>query len=124
MVTKKQLQEQINSLSKEVEELRQTIITDELKHLRKIKELFDEQKEDLANVRFSVKSAKYVENDDGSKEITVVYQLPVIHIPLDEKNEPSEKNPFFYSVNSLGLVGMEDYDKIRYAFELAKKQKN
>ena len=124
MITKKQLQEQLQELGQTVHDLKNIIVTDELKSLREDKKRFTEQTELISDVKFRVKSAKIVDDDTGSQSLVIIYQLPMITIPLDEKGDPIEKNSFFYAVNALGLVSLEDYDKIRSALEQAKNNIN
>lgn len=120
MITKKQLQEQLQELGQTVHDLKNIIVTDELRSLREDKKRFTEQTKLIGDVKFRVKSAKIVDDDTGSQSLVIIYQLPMITIPLDEKGDPIEKNSFFYAVNALGLVSLEDYDKIRAALEQAK----
>ena len=124
MITKKQLQEQLQELGQTVHDLKNIIVTDELKSLREDKKRFTEQTKLISDVKFRVKSAKIVDDDTGSQSLVIIYQLPMITIPLDEKGDPIEKNSFFYAVNALGLVSLEDYDKIRAALEQAKNNIN
>lgn len=124
MITKKKMQKRIDELAAEVKELSKTVVTDELTKLREKEKLYEEQTKLLSNVKFRVKSAKVVDDGNGAPNVVVIYQLPIITIPLDEKGDPSEKIPFFYSVNALGMVGIEDYQSIETAFIEAKKLAN
>lgn len=124
MISKKQLQKQVDDLTSEVRELSKIVVTDELRTLREKEKLYEEQTKLLSNVKFRVKSAKVVDDGSGAPNVVVVYQLPIITIPLDEKGDPSEKIPFFYSVNALGMVGIEDYQTIEKALIEAKKMAN
>lgn len=121
MISKKQLQKQVTELTNEVKEISKIVVTNELKTLREKEKLYKEQTELLSNVKFRVKNAKIVSSDDGTKKLVVTYQLPVISIPLDESGKPSEKNLFFYSVNALEMVGIEDYETIEKALSEARK---
>ena len=58
MITKKQLKTQIDELTNEIKELSKIVVTDELKNLREIKKLYEEQTNLLSNVKFRVKSGK------------------------------------------------------------------
>lgn len=124
MITKKKMQKRIDELAAEVKELSKTVVTDELTKLREKEKLYEEQTKLLSNVKFRVKSAKVVDDGSGAPNVVVIYQLPIITIPLDEKGDPSEKIPFFYSVNALGMVGIEDYQSIETALIEAKKLAN
>ena len=121
MITKKKMQKQIDELTTEVKELSKIVVTDELTKLREKEKLYEEQTKLLSNVKFRVKSAKVVEGGSGAPNVVVIYQLPMITIPLDENGNPSEKIPFFYSVNALGMVSIEDYQTIERALIEAKK---
>ena len=124
MITKKKMQKRIDELAAEVKELSKTVVTDELSKLREKEKLYEEQTKLLSNVKFRVKSAKVVDGGGDSPSVVVIYQLPIITIPLDEKGDPSEKIPFFYSVNALGMVSIEDYQSIETALIEAKKLVN
>lgn len=124
MITKKQLQKQVDDLTSEVKELSKIVVTDELRMLREKEKLYEEQTKLLSNVKFRVKSAKVVDDGSGAPNVVIIYQLPIITIPLDEKGDPSEKIPFFYSVNALGMVNIEDYQTIEKALIEAKKTVN
>lgn len=124
MITKKKMQKRIDELAAEVKELSKTVVTDELTKLREKEKLYEEQTKLLSNVKFRVKSAKVVDDGSGAPNVVVIYQLPIITIPLDEKGDPSEKIPFFYSVNALGMVSIEDYESIETALIEAKKLVN
>lgn len=108
----KELKAKVEELTKEVERLKNIVITDELKKLQIKEKQLEEQNELLSNVRFRVKSAKLVDDDSGTPKINIIYQLPIISFSIDEEGNPNEKIPFFYSVNALGLIGQEDYEKI------------
>ena len=124
MITKKKMQKRIDELDAEVKELSRIVVTDELAKLREKEKLYEEQTKLLSNVKFRVKSAKVVDGGGGAPNVVVIYQLPIITIPLDEKGDPSEKIPFFYSVNALGMVSIEDYQSIETALIEAKKLVN
>ena len=72
MITKKQLKTQIDELTNEIKELSKIVVTDELKNLREITKLYEEQTNLLSNVKFRVNSAKVIEEDDGSKNVVVI----------------------------------------------------
>ena len=122
MITKKKLQQQVNELTQEIKKLNEIVVTEELKNLRATKKLFDEQTELISNVKFKVKSVKFFEEDNGSSNIIVTYQLPIIIIKLDSEGRPIDKIPFFYSVNALGLIDIEDCEKISTALEQARRK--
>lgn len=116
MMTKKQLKRQIDDLTNEVKKLTEIVVTNELKKLREISKLYEEQSNLLSNVKFKIKSVKTIEE---TNTMVVIYQLPVINIPLNESGNPIERNPFFYSVNALGMISMEDSELLRNALQQA-----
>lgn len=120
MITKKDLQNQIEVLTQKVNELTEIVVTDELRFLKEEKKNYDEQTALLSDVKFRVKSVKVAEDGDS---IIVIYQLPVITLKVDEQGNPIEKIPFFYAVNALGLVGVNDYEAIQNAINHVKKLK-
>lgn len=120
MITKKDLQNQIEALTEKVKELTEIVVTDELRFLKEEKKNFDEQTALLSDVKFRVKSVKVTDEQDS---IVITYQLPVVTLKLDEQGNPIEKIPFFYAVNALGLVGISDYETIQNAINHVKKLK-
>ena len=118
------MQKRIDELAAEVKELSKVVVTDELAKLREKEKLYEEQTKLLSNVKFRVKSAKVVDDGSGAPNVVVIYQLHITTIPLDAKGDPSEKIPFFYSVNALGMVSIEDYESIETALIEAKKLVN
>lgn len=123
-ITKKDLKIEIENLKTELSAVKQSVITNELQKLRREKLRLDEQDSLLKDVKFRVKSVKAIDNETGQTSIVITYQLPIITLPLDEKGNPTQKIPFFYAVNALGLIGMEDYEKISRILEQAKNNKN
>lgn len=124
MITKKQLQAQIVELTNEVKKLTEMVVTDEVKRLKEKEKLYEEQTQLLSNVKFRVKSAKVTDSGSGTPSVVVIYQLPMITIELDENGDPIERIPFFYSVNALGMVSIEDYKTIEKALIDAKNMVN
>ena len=120
MITKKELQKQVSDLTEKVDELTKMVVTDEFRFLKEEKKKFDEQTALISDVKFRVKSAKYLED---TNEIAITYQLPVITLKLDEEGNPTEKIPFFYAVNALGLVSINDYETIQNILNHVKKLK-
>lgn len=128
MITKKKLNEKIESLTKEIEKLNKIVVTNELKKLRIKEQEYKEQTELLSNIKFRIKNIKMSEDDNQQNSLIITYQLPVITIPLDENGKPKEKNLFFYSVNALNLLSIQDFEllsqKLREAEILTKDKTN
>jgi len=121
MLTKKGINKRVDDLNTDVKKLTDLIITDRVKRLEETERLYNEQTALLSNVRLRVKSARIVKGDDGVSRLVVTYQLPVVSVALDESGKPSEKDPMFYSINALGLVGQSDYETISRALGDAEK---
>lgn len=128
MITKKKLNEKIESLTREIEKLNKIVVTNELKKLRIKEQEYKEQTELLSNIKFRIKNIKMSEDDNQQNSLIITYQLPVITIPLDENGKPKEKNLFFYSVNALNLLSIQDFEllsqKLREAENLTKDKTN
>ena len=105
MRTKKQIEE----LNKKVDNLTKIIETNELNRLRAESAELKEIKALLSNVAFKVKNVQYFKQDNT---VQIRYELPVINLKIDEKGLP-EKNNFFYSVNALNLINIEDMKRIQ-----------
>lgn len=120
MITKKQLKQQVDELTNAVKKLTDMVITDEVRKLKEKEKLYEEQTKLLSDVKFRVKSAKVTE--DGN--VVVIYQLPMITIQLDENGDPVERIPFFYAVNALEMVSIQDYQTIEKALIEAKNNIN
>ena len=121
MLTKKGINKRVDDLNTDVKTLTDLIITDRVKRLEETERLYNEQTALLSNVRLRVKSARIVKGDDGVSRLVVTYQLPVVSVALDESGKPNEKDPMFYSINALGLVGQSDYETISRALGDAEK---
>ena len=105
MVTKKQLLKQI---LERVQELENYIKSDEFNQLKQDSEELKTTKELLSHVKFKVKDINYFEDNNS---VQIRYELPIVNLQLDEQGEP-DKNDFFYSVNMLEMIGLEDVNKI------------
>ena len=122
-VSKKQLKTEIEELTEQVKELKKIVVTDELNYLREQKKLFDEQNKLLANVHFRVKSVKAFKDEATEQDqVRIIYQLPVVTLTFDENGTPS-KDDFFYSVNALQLISLEDTEKLVRCIDSLKKVK-
>ena len=101
MVTKKQILAQLK-------ELTDLIKSDEFNRLKQDSEDLHEIRTLLSNIKFKIKDFNYYKEDNI---VQIRYELPVINLTLDENGEPN-KNDFFYSVNKLELISLEDMQKI------------
>ena len=62
-----------------------------------------------------------VENEESlDKTIQVTYELPRINLTISEDGKIS-KNDFFYAINYLELISIEDMQKIQKFIETVKK---
>lgn len=122
MITKKSLKADIDALAEEVRSLSRMVVTDEMKRLRAVEKAYKGQCDLLSQVKLSVKRVAVAE-DDGDR-LVVIYQPLRVEVPLDENGDPSERNPLFYAINALGLVGMDDYEAINKALKEAKLKKH
>lgn len=122
-VSKKELKKEIDDLIEEIQELKKIVVTDELNYLREQKKLFDEQNKLLSNVHFRVKSVKAFKDETTEQDqVRIIYQLPVVTLTFDENGTPS-KDDFFYSVNALQLISLEDIEKLVRCIDSVKKVK-
>ena len=120
-VSKKSLKQQIDNLQEEVKRLKKIVIDDELKHLRRVNQEYETQNEMLSHIRFELKEARIVENQEtGSISVRVVYNPISFVIPIDDEGVP-QKNDFFRAINGLMLSSVEDLSKLSKLFEKAKK---
>ena len=114
---KEQLENEIVALKHEVEDLRQIIKTQELIHLRSENARLKEKEQLISRIRFKLKSASYLE-EEGI--ILVKYEIPNVKVRVNEQGEV-QKNDFFYAVNKLQLLSLEDLKKISAVVDNIKK---
>jgi len=105
---KEQMDNEISTLKHEVEDLRQIIKTQELLHLRTENARLKEKEQLISKIRFKLKSVAYLE-EDGI--ILVKYEIPPVKVRVNEEKEV-QKNDFFYAVNKLQLLSLDDLKKI------------
>ena len=98
IVTKKQL-------LKSIQELTDFIKGEEFTKLKKDSEELQRIKELLSHIKFKIKDFSYFKEDNAVK---ITYELPKIVLPLDENGKVAKKDEFFYSVNVLELISLED----------------
>lgn len=121
-VTKKALLRRIDSLEGKINELSEVIKTQELERLRKISEEHEETLRLLSHVGLKVKSIKEFEDQDpnGRRTIQVIYERPIVTLALDQDGNP-EKDEAFYAINALGLIGIDDMEKLQRTLDKYKK---
>ena len=105
---KEQMDNEISTLKHEVSDLRQIIKTQELIRLRTENARLKEKEQLISRVKFKLKSVAYLE-EDGI--ILVKYEIPPVKVRVNEENE-IQKNDFFYAVNKLQLLSLDDLKKI------------
>jgi len=109
MVTKKQILAQI-------QELTDYIKSDEFERLKKDSERLKEIEELLSHIKFKIKDIKYFKEEQN---VVITYELPKIVLNVDAEGNVN-KDDFFYSVNSLELINLEDMQKIQNCLEQVK----
>ena len=114
-VTKKKL---LKDIQKDVKELSSFVKTKEYEQLKKDSQELHEIKALLSNIHFKIKDAQF---DKDEKKVLITYELPKIVLDVDENGEVN-KNDFFYSVNVLELISLEDMQKILKFLEGVKQQ--
>ena len=97
----------LEQMQKELSDLKQTVVTQELVRLREESKRFNDVKEDLKNVHFRIKTAREIENEDGHF-FEVTYAPIKIVMNIDDDGKIS-RNEFFRSVNRLNLLSNEDF---------------
>lgn len=121
-ITKKEKQDYINqiaALKHEIEDLRQIIKTQELLNLRAENARLKEKEQLINKIKFKLKSVAYLE-EDGI--ILVKYEIPPVKVAVNEAGEV-QKNDFFYAVNKLQLLSLDDLKKISAVVDNIKKNK-
>lgn len=94
-------------MQKELSDLKETVVTQELVRLREESKRFKEVQEDLRNVRLKIKTVHERENEDGHF-FEVTYAPIKLVMTIDDDGKIS-RNEFFRSVNRLNLVSNEDF---------------
>lgn len=88
-------------------------------HLRTENARLKEKEQLISRIRFKLKSVAYLE-EDGI--ILVKYEIPPVKVRVNENGE-IQKNDFFYSVNKLQLLSLEDLKKISVVVDNIKQDK-
>ena len=102
-------------LKKKIEELEKKLdllIGDTKQKAKK----YDEQKELLSNVKFSVNKMSFFVDKTGLVGLNIEYTIPKIQIFFNDENEVV-KNETFFAINKLNLISIEDMQKISEKLE-------
>lgn len=118
MVTNKK---RIEQLQKTVDELKETVITQELTRLRNINKVYTEQKELLSHIHLELKNVRLVEDESGLNYLEVSYKTPVLKVAFNEDGK-LVRNDFFRSVNMLNLLSQEDTERIAKEISAAERK--
>lgn len=97
----------LEEMQKELFDLKQTVVTQELVRLREESKKYKEVQEDLRNVHLKIKTVRQIENEDGHF-FEVTYAPIKITMTVDEDGKLS-RNEFFRSTNRLNLLSNEDF---------------
>lgn len=120
MLKSKELELKIKHLEDELNSLKRTVVTKELEVLRENKKRLDEIESNLKNIRITVKTASYVENQNGQKYVKIIYEVPTQYVAIKDDGRPV-RNEMFRSINQLSLLNEESFAKIRKALDEAEK---
>ena len=112
MVTKKQILARLD-------ELTELIKSEQFKQLQKDSEELKKLQSLLIPIKFKIKDVNYFEDEENGV-VQIRYELPTINLKIDDAGNP-EKNEFFYSVNVLDMVSLEDMQKVQKLLERIKK---
>lgn len=102
-----------NALLNEIKTLKEEVEGKEFDKLRKDSEELKEKNKLIESVRFKVRSAAEIEDQTtGGRAVKIIYQPRTVILRFDEKGNPI-KDDFFYALNSLGFVSVEDMARIQ-----------
>ena len=110
-------QKEIAELKHEIAELSQIIKTQELIRLREENARLREREELLKYVHIQLKDVAYVEEEGF---ILVKYAISNQKVFVDGEGKIA-KNNFFFAVNKLQLISLDDMKKIQKVVDYAKK---
>ena len=122
MFTKKQKQkydDEIALLKHEIEDMRQIIKTQELLRLRDENAKLKEKEKLISKIRFKLKDVAYLQ-EEGI--VLVKYEIPFAKVPVNENGEIL-KNDFFYAINKLQLISLDDMKKVSAVIDSIKNNK-
>lgn len=102
-----------NGLLNEIKTLKEEIEGKEFDRLKRDSEELKEKNKLIGDIRFKVRSVAEIEDQDTSeKSVKIVYQPKTVILRFDEKGNPV-KDDFFYAMNVLGLISVEDMVRIQ-----------
>lgn len=116
---KEKYEQEIANLRHEIAELSQIIKTQELLRLRAENERLKEKELLISKVKFKLKDVAYIEEDDF---VLVKYEIPYAKV-FFEADGQVKKNEFFYAINKLQLLPLEDMKKIQRVLDNVKSLK-
>ena len=103
----------LNKIEADLAELASIVKTQELVRLRKVKDDYTVQQTLLQDVRLKVKSIKPgFDENTGLPTLKITYEVPSVRLEFDEEGTPI-KNNFFYAINYLDLISIEDMERIQ-----------
>ena len=121
LFTKKKEQkynEQIAALKHQISELKEIVVTQELKKLRADNARYKEMEQDISKVKLRLKDV-YYSPEEG--HILVKYEPMFVTVPVDADGN-IQKNDFFIAVNRLRLLSLDDMKKISVVINNIKNQ--
>ena len=116
---KEKYEQEIADLKHEIAELSQIIKTQELLRLRAENARLKEREDLLKCVHIQLKDVAYIEEEGF---ILVKYTVPNQKVYVDGEGKIT-KNDFFYAINKLQLISLDDMKKIQKVVDFAKKVK-
>ena len=115
---KEKYEQEIANLRHEIAELSQIIKTQELLRLRDENARLKEREELLKHIHIQLKDVAYVEEEGF---ILVKYNVPNQKVYVDAEGKIA-KNDFFFAINKLQLISLDDMKKIQKVVDFAKKR--
>lgn len=111
MCFNKKLKKQIADLQTTVDQLNQTIVTQELQRLRVESNDLKGIREDLSHIHLNLKNARILADDLGYYYLEVSYEVPTLKVLFDADGKPVRNN-FFKAINNLNLLNQKDLEKL------------
>lgn len=124
MCFNKKLKEQVAALQDTVNQLNETIVTQELQRLRVESKDLKSIREDLSHIHISIKNARVLADDLGYYYLEVSYEVPTLKVLFDADGKPVRNN-FFKAINDLGMINQKDQELlVKKIEEVQEKIKN
>lgn len=83
----------------------------QVEKLKRKEAFLNETLDDLYNIRLKVKSVAVSVDEYGNPSVKVLYEVPIQVVKFDEQGNPKYPK-FLVSANKLGLLSIEDMNKI------------